>query len=363
MRGVVNRAARRDAGFTGLFAADDYAAVAGFFDSQPSLTATPLRELPSLAALAGVGSVMVKDESARFGLSAFKALGACFAINRMAPDTLESGVVCATAGNHGRAVARGAKERGVHCTVFLPALAPGATADERNIRRARVAGMLEDRAEVVDVDGSYEQAIELAAAHSARTGATMVSDTGRPGYEAIPRHIMAGYTRLFSEALSQWTAPPDVVIVQAGVGGLLCAAASWFAFHYGAERPFLVACEPDSSACLLESAQAGRLVRLAETQDRTMMAGLRCAEPSYTAWPTVRDGVDAFVSIPDAFAARAMALLAGSSADPQLTAGPSGACGVGALLALQSETALHHVRDACGLARSRRVLAIVTEGK
>ncbi len=363
MQGFLNAAVRRDA-FSGLFSAADYAAVTAFYDSQPALAATPLLELPSIADLVGVASVLVKDESSRFGLSAFKALGTCYAVDRLASATVQQGVVCATAGNHGRAVARAARDREVRCTVFVPALAPDATAEERATRGARIEGMREDRAQIVDVDGSYEDAIDRATLHSAKTGATIVSDTGWPGYEAIPRDIMAGYTRLFTEASRQWASPPDIVIVQAGVGGLLCAAASWLAFHYGPERPFLIACEPDGSECLLESARVGHVTRLTASQEgRTMMAGLRCAEPSHAAWAAVRDGVDAFVSIPDAFVLRAMALLDGTAADPKIAAGPSGACGIGALLALASESRLGQVRQASGLSASTRVLAIVTEGK
>jgi diaminopropionate ammonia-lyase len=216
---------------------------------------------------------------------------------------------------------------------------------------------------VVDVPGTYEEAVELAAAHGARTGATVVSDTAWPGYEVIPHDIMAGYTRLFTEASRQWRATPDAIIVQAGVGGLLCAAASWLAFEYGAARAFLIACEPDGSACLLESARVGGPHRIPTSTNRTIMAGLRCAEPSHAAWPAVRDGVDAFVSIPDSFTLEAMERLAGHSGGPAIDAGPSGACGMGALIALASEPVLRDVRDASRLERSTRVLAIVTEGK
>lgn len=395
MRALLNPAVRRDARFRGLFSAGDYAAVEAFYESRPSLPPTRLAELPLLAASLGLGAVMVKDESERFGLSAFKSLGARYAMERLGRATMAAGVVCATAGNHGRAVARTARDMGVPCTVLVPAPAPEAGLEERAVRDARVAGMRADGAEVIDVPGSYEEAVERAVAHANKTGATIISDTASrggtpphqnlPDDESVPRDIMAGYTRLFTEASRQWIAPPDVVVVQGGVGGLVCAAASWFAFHVGAERPFLIACEPDDSACLLESARAGGPVRLGLSPrssrmnarrsrrggtafrvpaiQTTIMAGLRCAQPSYAAWPTVRDGVDAFMSIPDSFALRAMESLAGGSGDPRIDAGPSGACGVGALIAVASEPVLHEVRNACGLGRSTRVLAVVTEGK
>lgn len=355
----MNPAVRRDGAFRGIFSTAEYEAVAAFYDSRPTLTATPLLNLPSLARSAGVGALLVKDETRRFGLPAFKSLGVRYAMDRLGHAALGRGVVSATAGNHGRALARAARELGVPCTVFLPELPSSAAAEERATRRARIEGMLADGATLVDVAGTYETAVARAAAHASATGATIVSDTGWPGYESIPRDIMAGYTRLFGEASRQWTIAPDVVIVQAGVGGLACAAASWLAWRDGPARPLLIVCEPDDSACLLESARAGREIRLPDNPGTpTFMAGLRCAEPSHAAWPAVRDGADAFVAIPDAFAREAMARL-----DPDLDTGPSGACGVGALLAIASAPDLRDLRTLCRISESTRVLALVTEGK
>ena len=366
---LLNPAVRRDSAYKGLFSPADYADVAAFYDSRPDLAPTPLLELPALAMALGIGALLVKDETARFGLSAFKSLGARYAMARIPEATLRRGVVCATAGNHGRAVARAARDLRVACTVFVPAPVPESGETERTIRDDRIGGMRADGAHVIDVPGTYEEAVERAAAHGARTGATIVSDTSWPGYDAIPHDIMAGYTRLFAEAARQWSAVPDVVIVQGGVGGLVCAAASWLAFEYGADRPVLIACEPETAACLMESARAGSPVRLeVSPASRTFMSGLRCAEPSPAAWPAVRDGVDAFVAIRDDYARDAMNRLAGRTTvtqppDPPIDAGPSGACGVGALLALAAEPVLAGVRAACQFGTSTRILAIVTEGK
>lgn len=362
----MNPGVRRDGTFAGLFSDDEYTGVREFYDGQPHLSATPLRLLPGLAAELGLGALMVKDESARFGVEAFKVLGVRYAVSRIARQDLAKGVVCATAGNHGRAVARVARELDVPCTVFVPAADRGTPLVELATRTARIVAMRHDGADVVDVAGGYEDAVSQASAHAEATGATVVSDTAWPGYEAIPRAIMAGYTRMFDEAARQWPRPPDALIVQGGVGGLVCAAASWCARHLGPERPLLIAAEPDAAACLLGSARAGRPVDLrAEppAAPRTIMAGLRCATPSPAAWPTIAAGIDAFVSIPDALALEALDRLSKPlPGDPAVAAGPSGACGVGAALALGREPALAAIRERLGLGRSTRVLAVVTEG-
>lgn len=341
----------------GLFSGEEYQAVAEYFGAC-GLPPTPLRSLDALAHALALGALDVKDESARFGLNAFKITGVSYALHRLTASA--DAVVCATAGNHGRAVARAARDRGLRCTVFIPVLRT-ASPLERQTRSQRIDGMRRDGAEIIEVDGTYEEAVERAAAFAKDSGATIVSDTSWDGYETIPRWIMAGYTRLFDEAERQWQAPPDVVVVQGGVGGLVCAAASWFAWRFGAQRPFMIACEPENAACLLESARAGRPVTIDSNLD-TIMAGLRCATPSPVAWPAIANGIDAFMTVDDDDVVKMISMVRALPPDQRLDAGPSGACGLAAIAALMQHDELRDVRVAARMDRSTRVLAVVTEG-
>src|SRR5262245_3196286 len=187
MRFVVNHARRRDAAFTGLFTLRDHDDVAAFYAGRPDLAPTPLRRFDALASGLGIGRLLVKDESARFGLNAFKIVGVRYALDRIGTDA--RGLTCATAGNHGRAVARAARDLGVPCTVFVAAAAPGITPMERATRESRIAAMRADAAQIVEVAGRYEDAVARAAAHGRETGAQIVSDTSWAGYEEIPRRI------------------------------------------------------------------------------------------------------------------------------------------------------------------------------
>jgi diaminopropionate ammonia-lyase len=349
----------------GLFRDADYRDVHEYYAAHPERVPTPLRLLPALADQLGLGSFAVKDESSRDGLNAFKILGVRYAVHKLGDDVSVRGLVCATAGNHGRAVARVAHDKKVPCTVFLPAArsaAAGAHDAELRTRTARVEAMRLDGATVIEVDGSYEVAVRAAAAHAASIGATVVSDTAWPGYDEIPRWIMAGYTQLFEEAAGQWDRRPDVMFVQGGVGGLVCAALNWCAWRFGADGPKVIACEPDEAACLLESAEAGCAVTVAGPL-ATIMAGLRCAEPSPAAWPSIRDGAAAFISISDAVALEAVERLRHPSGrDPSIESGPSGACGVAAVLAVMQDPELAAVRSALRLDETAHVFAVVTEG-
>jgi diaminopropionate ammonia-lyase len=366
MRGLLNPQALRDARFRGLFRDDEYRDVHAYFGTHPELPPTPLRALPALARSLGLAAVSVKDETGRFGLNAFKIVGVRYAVHRLGDAAVMRGLVCATAGNHGRAVARVASDKGVPCTVFVPALRPGDSAAEIATRSSRISAMESDGAQVIVVHGAYEHAVREAAAYGAATGATIVSDVSWPGYEEIPRFIMAGYTQIFEEAYGQWDRMPGVVVVQGGVGGLVCAAASWCAWRYGLERPFIVACEPDGAACLMASAEAGHPVVL-DGELPTSMAGLRCAEPSPAAWPAIAGGVDAFVSIPDALAVKTIQQLEHApggpiASDPPIRAGLSGVCSAAALVALATSPALAGVRRAAGMDRSTHALVVATEG-
>ena len=293
--------------------------------------ATPLVEASALAATLGLSRLLIKNETARWGLNAFKITGAAYALART--TTQPHAIVTASAGNHGRAVAHAARESRVPCRVFLP---PDALA-------VRVAAIRAEEADVVIVDGSYEDAVAAAAAESERTGALLVSDTSPPGPPDIPSLIMRGYTRIFSEAAAVWDAPPDVVLIQGGVGGLLGAAAAWLRTRL--PDATLIAAEPEGAACLRESARAGRPITLSSTAPTSMVC-LRCAAPSVAAWPFIAAGVDAFVGVSDDEAAAAVAMLSTMG----IAAGASGACGLAALTAVAEQL------------RGRGALIVVTEG-
>jgi len=354
-----NPAVRRDTGYRGLFTDDEYREVHAYFADHSELAPTPLKELASLAADLGIESVRAKDETHRFGLNAFKIAGVRYAVHRLGDEAAARGLVCATAGNHGSAVARVAALR-VPCTVFVPVLR---TADpvEITTRGARVDSMRADGAMVIDVSGTYEDAVREAIAFGEKTGATIVSDTSWDGYEQIPRWIMAGYTHILEEASSQWHDRPTLVIVQGGVGGLVCAAASWFAHRFGPYRPYFIAAEPENAACLMMSAKGGHPVTIDATLD-TIMAGLRCAEPSPAAWPAVSAGVDAFVTVGDSEAIAAMRVMSAAGGQQRIDAGPSGACGLAALMTVARAPQLADVRSAAGMDRRTRALVIITEG-
>jgi diaminopropionate ammonia-lyase len=335
----------------------------------PGYAPTPLLSLPALAAELGVERLWVKDESKRFGLKAFKALGALYALHAFlnrdpAPGRGPAVFVAASAGNHGRGLAWAARRLGHRAVVYL----------SEGTAAARVEAIRGEGAEIVLVPGDYDDAVRQAAADAARRGWAVISDTAYEGYEEIPRWISQGYAVLFDEALEQLglggegggrgaeAIAPTLVMLQAGVGGLACGGAMLLRARLRDPRPALVCVEPTSAACLLASARHPRGEATSVACSATSMAGLCCGTPSTIAWPLLRAACDAFMAVDDDYAREAMRALArGRGGDPAVVAGASGAAGLAGLIALCREPSLAGAR-ALLPPRGARVLLINTEG-
>ena len=309
-----------------------------FHRSLRRYAATPVRELPAVAAGLGLGAVLVKDESDRLGLPAFKVLGASWAIERAlgeAPATHT--LVAASAGNHGRAVAHVAAARGLRCRIFLP---------ERSLATRRDA-IAREGAEVVVVDGTYEEAVARAEQAATEEGVLLIADVGANG---PAEWVIDGYATLFAETVEQ--ASYDVLLVPVGVGSLAAAAAR----HGAAAGVTVIGVEPATAACLTASLAAG--APTPGPTPGTTMAGLDCAEVSEAAWPTLSAGIHGTVTVSDAEVAAARGELAAAG----LAIGESGAAPLAALRALMTDPDAAKLRHAT-IRPNSRVLLIATEGR
>lgn len=330
---------------------------------------TPLHALPALAAELGLGALHVKDEGFRLGLGSFKALGGAYAVFRLVLEEASRSLgrsvdvadldrtdvraiaatmtfACATDGNHGRSVAQGAQLVGARAAIFVHA----------GVSHERTAAIARYGAEMVRVDGNYDDSVRQAARVAAEKGWTVVSDTSWPGYERIPGLVMQGYTMIVREALRQLAEPPTHVFVQAGVGGIAAAVAGHLAIVLGDARPTFIVVEPARAACVVAAARAGHPVKVAHDQP-TVMAMLECYEASPVAWRVLARAADAFMTVDEDDAIAAMRRLAQPSAgDPVIVAGESGGVGLAGLMRAVADN-----KAALGLDGGSRVLVINTE--
>ena len=363
--GPVRSAILNDAGFT---------AAAREIAQWPGYAPTPLYDLPGLARQLGLGALFYKDESQRFGLKSFKALGGAYAVLRLLAQVVarhtgglpataseilsgrwrellaKQTVTCATDGNHGRSVAWGAQMFGCRCVIYIHA----------TVSEGRRAAIARYGAEVVRIDGNYDDSVRHADAQAKVHGWTVVSDTTYEGYRDIPIDVMHGYGVLSREVIAQiGDLPPTHVFVQAGVGAFAASVAAAFWLAWCKHRPKLVVIEPIEADCHLRSAQAGRPVVVTGALD-TVMAGLACGEVSPAAWEIVSAAASAYVALDDRYALDAVRAFADpAKGDPAIVSGETGAAGLAALLAAQQHASLRALLE---LDASSRVLLLGSEG-
>lgn len=344
----------------------------------PGYKLSPLKSLPNLALMLGVGGIWVKDESVRLSLNSFKVLGGSFAMyrfvkNKLGIDHLEIPFTeltseetrrklgditfaAATDGNHGRGVAWAARAMGYKAVIYV----------HKATSEARIKAIEGNGAEVRVVDGTYDDAVQQVNADAQQNGWQVISDTSWEGYEDIPKWVMQGYATMLSEAQEQLAAQgiikPTHVFVQAGVGALAASAIGFYHQLFGADRPISAVVEPDSAACLYMSAEEGKLLHFPGDLD-TMMAGLACGDPSPLAWDILRDCADAFLKCPEYVAAKGMRVYGVPlKGDPFIISGESGAVTLGALMFIMERKELKDLRDLLKLHEDSQILLINSEG-
>ncbi len=342
---------------------------------------TPLVELKSLAKHCNVRSILVKDESERFGLKAFKGLGGLFALCRVICKhlgldyrvitldwLLEEDIqqlvrrmvfVTTTDGNHGKGLSWAAGLLGCEAHIYMPKGSVEARAQAiRDVGRAQV--------EILDM--GYDDAVRYAAKMAEENGWFLVQDTSWPGYESVPKWIVQGYTTMVYESIHQMQKlgyeKPTHVFLQAGVGAMAGGVLGYMKNIWKNDMPVVSIVEPDQVACIFESArQADGSPHASTGSGETIMAGLNCAEPCQITWPILRDFADYYFACPDSVAARGMRVLAAPMpGDQPITSGESGAVTAGLVSLLASKKAFEPWREKLGIDENSVIYVINTEG-
>ncbi len=358
-------------GFSGQAAAE----ALRFHQSLPDYAETPLVSLGCLSAQAQVKAVFVKDESARFGLKAFKGLGGSYCMfrilcERLGLDPAESdyrtflredirqacgGItfVTATDGNHGKGVSWAAKQFGCRARVFMP---KGTV----EVRRRAIEEAGSATAEITQ--WNYDRTVQHAASVAERNGWILIQDTAWEGYEKVPAWIIQGYLTLALEALGQMNGlTPTHLFLQAGVGSMAGGIEAFFVNRCREHPPLVSIVEPEEAACVYRSALAGDgLAHPVTGNPVTIMAGLNCGTPCSIVWPVLRDCSSYFCACRDTVTEQGMRAYASPAGnDPAVVSGESGAVTYGLLLSILSSEAL---RSLFRINRESVILLISTEG-
>ncbi|MCC5920984.1 MAG: pyridoxal-phosphate dependent enzyme [Cyclobacteriaceae bacterium] len=320
---------------------DPYTYHRSLSDYQP----TPVHNLNRLAKFFDLESLIIKDESKRFDLKAFKGLGASYALEMLVRrDSNVKGVCSATDGNHGRALARFAQLKSLPCKIYVP----------QGTTEGRVSAIAAYGADVETVSGDYDYAVKQAQIRAQEQGWYQVQDTAWAGYEEIPADILVGYFTQAIELEQQINlySRPTTLILTAGVGTWAASLAYFWRDAISSGQMELILVESKESACFYESILE-RSYRSASGTQVTLMAGLNCATPSPHAWDILKGLVKYTVQISDEKIVTAMKALR----EEGIESGETGAAGVASLYAMKEKGLIGQL-----IPRKNNILLFSTEG-
>ena len=323
----------------------------------PDYKQTELIKLNKVAEWCGIKSVLYKDESTRFGLGSFKALGGAYAVATLAKEYQKEGkdsanltVATATDGNHGRSVSWGAKLAGCKSKIFIHA----------NVSQERERAMSLLGADVVRINGNYEASLAACKEAAELNNWPIVSDTSWKGYRETPMQIMAGYSVMSKEIIEQMgSSRPTHTILPIGVGGLAAGIVAPMWEDMNANLGKMISVELYFSQCFLNSISNGKPT-LVDIKEETLMAGLSCGEVSEIAWEILKPTLSHCMSIADEGIAKIMQLFAnGDFGETSIEAGECSASGLAALLIAKNNPSIWRQLE---LNKDSKVLLIGTEG-
>jgi len=318
--------------------------------SWKSYRSTPLIRLNKLSSELNLGEIYYKDESKRFSLKSFKALGGAFAVEKIADGRKDITVSTATAGNHGRSVAWGSKKLGLKCKIFI----------SENVSEARAKAIKKFGAKVIRVKGNYDNSLKECIKQSKKNNWKIVQDVSWNNYEYVPQLIMAGYCLMVKEIFNQIKKNKSLthVFLQAGVGGMAAAIVAGIA-KYSKKIPKIIIVEPDKADCILKSIRKKKPIKI-RISDESIMGGMSCGEVSKVAWNILNRSVNYCVSIPDTMVAPVAFLLANKKYS--INKIEAGECATPGIIALKGICFNQKLRNEVKLNKNSNVLVFGCEG-
>jgi len=278
---------------------------------------TPLINLRILSKKLRTNNIFYKDESKRFGLKSFKALGGAYAVEKIVKNKKKVTVSTATAGNHGKSVSWGAKKIGARCKIFI----------SENVSNTRAIEMEKLGADVIRVKGNYEKSLKVCKEISKKKGWKIIQDVAWRNYEYVPKLTMAGYSVMIKEISNQTKHYITHVFLQAGVGGMAAGIISGIA-KYFKRIPKIIVIEPENANCVMKSIKFGSLKK-ANIQKQSIMGGMSCAEVSLVPWRILKNAVNNCVSVSDKYVPQTLTMLAKKKfSDKKIIAGECSTPGV-----------------------------------
>ena len=310
---------------------------------------TPLISLNKLSEKLKLNKIFYKDESKRFHLKSFKALGGAYAVERVTKGNKEVIISTATAGNHGRSVAWGSKKLGLKCKIFI----------SEYVSESRAEVMRNFGADVIRVKGNYENSLNECIKQSNQNNWQIVQDVAWQDYKLVPKLTMAGYSVMMKEISEQINNQQiSHVILQAGVGGMAAAMVAGIASYLN-HVPKIIIVEPESAACVLESIKTGKIEKISIKKE-SLMGGMSCDEVSLVPWEILKNSVSHCVTVSDDYIAKTVKCLANCEFSEEKIIG--GECSTPGIISLVGLCNDFEIRKKINLNEESNVLLFGCEG-
>ena len=310
---------------------------------------TPLISLNKLSEKLNLNKIFYKDESKRFHLKSFKALGGSYAVEKVTKGKKNIIISTATAGNHGRSVAWGSKKLGLKCKIFI----------SEYVSEFRAEVMRSFGADIIRVKGNYDNSLKECIKQSKQNNWQIVQDVAWQDYKLVPKLTMAGYSVMMKEISEQINSQQiSHVVLQAGVGGMAAAMIAGIA-RYLDNVPKIVVVEPENAACVLASIKAGKIEKIS-IEKESLMGGMSCDEVSLVPWQILQNSVSYCVTVSDDYISKTVKFLANCEfSDEKIVGGECSTPGIISLAGLCNDT---EVRKNINLNEDSNVLLFGCEG-
>ena len=309
---------------------------------------TPLTRLNKLSKELNIGEIFYKDESKRFRLKSFKALGGAYAVEVISKGKKNITISSATAGNHGRSVAWGARKQGLKCKIFI----------SQNVSEERARSIRQLGAEVIRIKGNYENSLKECNKQTKKNNWKIVQDVSTKNYKFIPKLTMAGYSTMIRETSVQTNKYITHIFLQAGVGGMAAGVVAGVA-RYFKRIPKIIIVEPKFADCVYKSIQKGKMTKIRVNRE-SIMGGMSCNEMSLVPWEILKNTSNFCLSIDDQKVPDAITMLAKKKlSDKKIIAGE---CAAPAIISIISVCNNKNIKKKIGLDDKSNVLLIGCEG-